>query len=63
MDDIDRTNQDLEMYEKSRRSQYKKEAEPTGYCLYCEEPLNDPNKRWCNAECRDAWEKERRMKR
>lgn len=31
----------------------------TGVCLAqdCGEPL-EPGRRWCNAECRDEWEKE-----
>ena len=28
----------------------------TGYCLYCENDLDD-GKRWCDVECRDAWQK------
>ena len=59
MDEIDRANQDIEFYEKHRRTQYKKEAEPTGYCLFCGEELTG-NKRWCDAECRNFWEKENR---
>jgi len=30
----------------------------TGECLYCAEPLLAA-RRWCNAEHRDAWQKER----
>ena len=29
----------------------------TGYCWFCESPLEAP-KRWCDAECRDNWQKE-----
>jgi len=38
-----------------------KEAEATGYCLYCGEGLSN-NLRWCNAECRDDWEVERQRR-
>ncbi|WP_274585342.1 hypothetical protein V9W64_10550 [Neisseria leonii] len=38
-----------------------REAEPTGSCLYCEEPLSD-GLRWCNADCRDDWERERKRR-
>lgn len=31
--------------------------EATGECLFCGEPLPD-GKRWCNAECRDEWERD-----
>lgn len=32
---------------------------PTGRCLYCGEEV-DPPKRWCDAHCRDDWEKRKR---
>lgn len=32
------------------------EAEPTGECLNCFEPV-PVSHRWCNAECRQDWEK------
>ncbi|MDR2092328.1 MAG: DUF2116 family Zn-ribbon domain-containing protein [Azoarcus sp.] len=35
---------------------------PTGVCLYCGEPLPD-GRRWCDANCRDDWQKEQNMKR
>ena len=60
MDEIDRANQDMEFYEKHRGTQYKKEAEPTGYCLFCGEELFDSKKRWCDFECMSLWEKENR---
>ncbi|MDR1423478.1 MAG: hypothetical protein LBI92_02560 [Azoarcus sp.] len=28
----------------------------TGFCLNCAEPLLD-GRRWCDAECRDNWER------
>ncbi len=31
------------------------ETSATGECLWCGETL-DNGRRWCNAECRDAWE-------
>lgn len=31
--------------------------QPTGHCLYCEAP-QPAGHRWCNAECRDGWERE-----
>ena len=33
--------------------------ESTGHCLYCGEELSD-GRRWCNADCRDEWEKEQK---
>lgn len=31
----------------------------TGYCLFCDEET-DHERRWCDAFCRDAWERENR---
>lgn len=28
----------------------------TGYCLTCLKPQTDPQRRWCDADCRDIWE-------
>lgn len=30
--------------------------EATGECLWCGEPLDD-DRRWCDAGCRDDWER------
>jgi len=32
---------------------------PTGRCHYCDEMVRD-ERRWCDAECRDQWDKENR---
>lgn len=32
---------------------------PTGYCLCCGEAVDD-GRRWCDAECRDAWQADQR---
>lgn len=40
-----------------RRKASKLEAESTGYCLSCEEELPELGRRWCDAECRDMWER------
>lgn len=29
----------------------------TGFCLFCEEPV-ELDRRWCDADCRDLWERE-----
>lgn len=36
--------------------------EATGVCLHCETPLSD-GRRWCDAECREDWEKRQRAER
>lgn len=33
-------------------------AKETGYCLSCGKPTNNIKRRWCNADCRDDWERE-----
>lgn len=33
------------------------DVEATGECLYCGEVVMPP-RRWCNAYCRDDWERE-----
>ncbi len=35
------------------------EATAVGKCLYCDEVV-DGTKRWCDGDCRDGWERERR---
>lgn len=32
----------------------------TGFCLFCGDLLTDNERRWCDADCRDDWEKENR---
>jgi len=33
---------------------------PTGLCLWCDEVVGD-DQRWCDGECRDQYERDRRM--
>lgn len=30
---------------------------PTGFCFFCHTPVKG-QRRWCDAECRDDWERE-----
>lgn len=49
-----------EMQIKQIRQQAKRrdaQAVGVGYCLNCGEEINESDRRWCNAECRDDWEK------
>lgn len=46
---------------KVRRAQ-DKGPRAVGVCLYCAETLPAPM-RFCDADCRDAWDHERRLKR
>ncbi|MAY72055.1 MAG: hypothetical protein CME82_11450 [Halomonas sp.] len=34
----------------------------TGFCLFCRERVA-AGERWCDSDCRDDWDHERRMKR
>lgn len=43
------------------RENLKPEAEATGFCLWCEAEVKEP-KRWCDADCRNDWEKDKRRK-
>lgn len=61
MDIVDRAQEDLEAYERFRLNVPKREAKETGYCLFCGEKL-PKGKRWCDADCRDMWEKENRRR-
>jgi hypothetical protein len=64
MDEIDIANdlaearRELKLREIQQR---KPEIGPSGFCLLraCGEPL-PAGHRWCDADCRDLWEKERR---
>lgn len=66
-DIIDNANDLVELTDslavKAIRNNLKPEAVFTGTCLWCgEEHLPEP-KRWCDADCRDLWEKDRRRNR
>ena len=42
--------------EEVRRNAAKLEAEATGECLFCGDPVKEKGRRWCCVECRDSWE-------
>lgn len=58
MDVADRAQMDTDFLEEHRQKPVTKEAEETGYCLFCGEPV-PLGHRWCDKSCRDQWEKER----
>lgn len=62
-DDIDRAAEREEM-ERTLAQRLRKADGPvaTGRCLHCDEIVGDAQ-RWCGAECRDAWEVDRRLTR
>ena len=57
-DDIDRTQDRLEIEEALRRKYKPVETTLTssGYCLNCGEKVG-PTLRWCDNYCRDDWDK------
>ena len=61
-DDADLAQANSELDEAIRRKYTKKpllEAEATGECLNCFEPL-EISKRWCDSDCQHDWELRRR---
>ena len=57
-DDIDRTQDRIELEDAIRR---KYRVTPTtttftGFCANCGEPVG-PQLRWCDTDCRDDWQK------
>ena len=61
-DDIDKAQDHIEREEQMRRKYQLTnllEAEATGECLNCFEPV-PAGHRWCNANCRNDWEKWRK---
>lgn len=55
-DEADRAQIEIEReIERLTRHRRPPGPEATGHCLWCEAPLPD-GRRWCDAECRDAWE-------
>lgn len=58
-DDIDIANERIEMDRAALLKQRKPEPSisETGCCLHCDEPV-PPGRRWCDANCRNSWEKE-----
>lgn len=63
-DDVDLTGErtEQEILRAQQAAHYaasKQEVEATGNCLYCGEPCEG---RFCDADCRDGWEHERKMR-
>lgn len=57
---IDQANEAAEIFNRSALSQRRPEGPAvTGYCFNCDAMLA-PGLRWCDASCRDDWEKQRR---
>jgi hypothetical protein len=56
-DDIDRANHQVELTIAAELAQKKPEGpKPTGVCLQCGVPV-EQHRRWCDAACRDDWER------
>jgi hypothetical protein len=61
MDDADITQERQEKEEELMRRRPRPLIEATGVCLNCEAPLAE-GRRWCNADCRDDWERQQRRR-
>lgn len=62
-DEADLAQANTELDDLIRRKYTKKptlEAEATGECLNCFEPLDEVGRRWCDADCQHDWELRRR---
>jgi len=62
-DDADLAQINSELDEILRRKYNKKptlEAEATGECLNCFEPIAEAGKRWCDIHCHHDWDLRRR---
>lgn len=64
MDEVDRANEEAErsLSEALRKVRTVKSPDPTGFCHWCEEPVDDWA-RWCSVECREDWERDLSQKR
>lgn len=61
-DDVDAANDNILLINEafiSRARRIAPEVKATGECLYCTEVVGE-GKRWCDTDCRDGWEREKR---
>jgi hypothetical protein len=61
-DELDRAEQAIETMLAIQINNARQPSESvvaTGFCLFCESPISELGRRWCNADCRDDWERER----
>ena len=56
MDTIDRAQKDIEVFNSLMHADLHKDAEETGYCLWCGEEMEE-GRRWCDADCRNRWQR------
>ena len=58
-DDIDKLNELMPTFDHINQYKSKRDvpdiAQAIGYCLNCGEPIED--RRWCDADCRNDWER------
>ena len=61
-DENDLASHHQELFTRHALAKRKPEGpEPTGECLRCYAPLPGGQRRWCDAECRDDWERAGQM--
>jgi hypothetical protein len=62
-DELDLASEREEFARTHARNVRKPEAPAaTGLCLYCDEDVASP-RRWCDTDCRDAWDKRSKLNR
>ncbi|MGE0082005.1 MAG: hypothetical protein AB7U81_11970 [Thiohalomonadaceae bacterium] len=61
MDQIDQASEFEQLRRNAALAQRKPTAPaPCGECHFCGASLDDPAARWCDADCRDRWERRQR---
>ena len=57
-DDVDLASEREERYRAEALAAWREEGpKATGFCLCCGEPLLEDGRRFCDAFCRDGWER------
>lgn len=59
---VDRQQAITDMQIKAIRENKDHGPKPNGLCLFCRDRVAQ-GERWCDSDCRDDWEHERRMRR
>lgn len=64
-DIIDQANDAADLFLRSALSKRQRNVTHTdgiGLCLNCGADVEDTRKRWCDADCRDDWQKEQKAR-
>lgn len=64
-DIIDEANATADLFLRAALSKRQRDATPTdgiGLCMNCAAEIEDTRRRWCDVDCRDAWQAEQRAR-